>query len=261
MKIVGSNPTIQDKVVDDKDKLLDKVLTESSVDNSPEIVIDTLIRNPTKAKEISANAEPNLLENDLGKPKPISFGNVSGNLSSESLAAEKGSNNETKVADILVSTFNNIRDELISTILYLVGNREDAQDIAQETFLKCWRIGEQLSEIQNIRAWIFRVALNTAKDLQRSAWRRRSRNYQGEEMMIASRESSPMDLLESQESLYHLKQAISNLREEEKEVFLLRQNGGLTYEQIAEIRNAPVGTVKTQMRTALQKLRRVLDPN
>ena len=41
-------------------------------------------------------------------------------------------------------------------------------------------------------------------------------------------------------------------------MFLLRQNGGLTYEQIAEIRSAPVGTVKTQMRAALQKLRKVL---
>ena len=51
------------------------------------------------------------------------------------------------------------------------------------------------------------------------------------------------------------------LRPDEKEVFLLRQNGGLTYEEIAEIRKAPVGTVKTQMRSALQKLRRSwLDP-
>ena len=53
-------------------------------------------------------------------------------------------------------------------------------------------------------------------------------------------------------------QAILDLRQEEKEVFLLRQNGNLTYEQIAEIRSSPVGTVKTQMRAALQKLRKVL---
>ena len=48
------------------------------------------------------------------------------------------------------------------------------------------------------------------------------------------------------------------LRPEEKEVFLLRQNGDLTFEEIADQRSVPVGTVKTQMRTALQKLRRVL---
>jgi RNA polymerase sigma-70 factor (ECF subfamily) len=52
--------------------------------------------------------------------------------------------------------------------------------------------------------------------------------------------------------------ALLNLRREEKEVFLLRQNGDLTYEQIAKACRRPVGTIKTQMRAALQKLRKVL---
>ena len=69
---------------------------------------------------------------------------------------------------------------------------------------------------------------------------------------------APGEELEGQEDLARLRVAILGLRPDEKEVFLLRQNGGLTYEEIAELRNAPVGTVKTRMRTALQKLRRVL---
>ena len=52
--------------------------------------------------------------------------------------------------------------------------------------------------------------------------------------------------------------ALMHLRPEEKEVFLLRQNGALTYEQIAELHARPVGTIKTQMRSALMKLRKVL---
>jgi RNA polymerase sigma-70 factor (ECF subfamily) len=68
----------------------------------------------------------------------------------------------------------------------------------------------------------------------------------------------PMDRVEHQETLLRLRKAIMNLRQEEKEVFLLRQNGDLTYEQIAEARKTPVGTVKTQMRSALQKLRKLL---
>ena len=64
--------------------------------------------------------------------------------------------------------------------------------------------------------------------------------------------------MEQRESVERVRLAIHGLRQEEKEVFLLRQNGELTYEQIAEIRNRPVGTVKTQMRSALQKLRKVL---
>jgi Sigma-70, region 4. len=46
-----------------------------------------------------------------------------------------------------------------------------------------------------------------------------------------------------------------DLRPEEKEVFLLRQNAEMTYEQIAEAANRPLGTIKTQMRSALQKLK------
>ena len=58
--------------------------------------------------------------------------------------------------------------------------------------------------------------------------------------------------------MYRLRKAIMGLREEEKEVFLLRQNGGLTYEQVAESMGIPLGTVKTRMRMALSKLRSVL---
>jgi RNA polymerase sigma-70 factor (ECF subfamily) len=64
--------------------------------------------------------------------------------------------------------------------------------------------------------------------------------------------------IEQHESLELLRDALMHLRPEEKEVFLLRQNGELTYEQIAEMYHRPVGTVKTQMRSALQKLRKVL---
>ena len=69
---------------------------------------------------------------------------------------------------------------------------------------------------------------------------------------------SASDLLQEKEALESLRRALFHLRPEEKEVFLLRQNGDLTYEEIAVMRRTPVGTIKTQMRSALQKLRRVL---
>jgi RNA polymerase sigma-70 factor (ECF subfamily) len=165
--------------------------------------------------------------------------------------------------EALIAMFNQVRDELISTLLYLLGNPDDAQDAAQEAFLKCWRARQSVPELHNLRAWIFRVALNAAKDFQRSAWNRKSRPLPEEEVMLPARPDDvpPGGTLEDQEALDRLRRAIAQLRQDEKEVFLLRQNGELTYEQIAEIRNAPVGTVKTQMRTALIKLRRVLNPN
>jgi RNA polymerase sigma-70 factor (ECF subfamily) len=158
----------------------------------------------------------------------------------------------------LLGVFSELRDELVSTLMYLLGNRDDAQDAAQEAFLKCWRARESIGGVQNLRAWIFRVGLNAAKDFQRSAWNRRAKPFMGEESMLAGREISPTEMIEEKEDLERLRRAIHDLRQEEKEVFLLRQNGGLTYEQIAEIRNSPVGTVKTQMRAALQKLRKIL---
>jgi RNA polymerase sigma-70 factor (ECF subfamily) len=165
---------------------------------------------------------------------------------------------QSNTGDILLRTFTDLRDELVSTLCFLLGNAEDAQDVAQEAFLRCWRTQEGLPEIHNLRAWIFRVGLNAAKDLQRSAWRRRVKPLLGADAMPTTDNASPLTALEEQERLHCLRQALLHLRPEEKEVFLLRQNGELTYEQIAELHDRPVGTVKTQMRSALQKLRKIL---
>jgi RNA polymerase sigma-70 factor (ECF subfamily) len=160
--------------------------------------------------------------------------------------------------DAFVRAFNEVRTELVSTLYFLLGNHEDAQDAAQDAFLKCWRTKDSLLEVRNLRAWIFRVALNAAKDLQRSAWRRRAKPLHENAGQDAMFEINPAQSLEEQETLEQLRQALVDLRAEEKAVFLLRQNGDLTYEEIAEIRRCPVGTVKTQMRAAMFKLRRVL---
>ncbi|MBN9518945.1 RNA polymerase sigma factor [bacterium] len=162
--------------------------------------------------------------------------------------------------DALVALFNQIRDELVSTLLYVIGNADDAQDAAQEAFLKCWRSRHTMGDVQNVRAWIFRIGLNAAKDHQRSAWKRKSRPLPDDDLMSPARDGPPGESLEDRETVGRLREALTNLRPEEREVFLLRQNGELTYEQIAELRGAPVGTVKTQMRAALQKLRKVLNP-
>jgi RNA polymerase sigma-70 factor (ECF subfamily) len=167
-------------------------------------------------------------------------------------------NGEAVGAELLVRTFNGLRDELLSTLIYVLGNRDDAQDAAQEAFVKCWGARGQLGEVVNLRAWIFRVGFNTAKDMQRSAWNRKAKQLKGEEFTMLGKEPAPGQTLEHKESLERLRRAIVDLRQEEKEVFLLRQNGDLTYEQIAEMRNCPVGTVKTQMRSALEKLRKLL---
>lgn len=160
--------------------------------------------------------------------------------------------------DQLLRTFSELRDTLVSTLWHIMGNKEDAQDAAQDAFLKCWRAHASLRDIQNLRAWIFRVAINVARDRQSSPWHRRSQQLVLEADLLTGNGTRPEQIAERQEEEERLRCAIHRLRRDEKEVFLLRQNSDLTFEQIALVRGSPVSTVKTQMRRALHKLRQRL---
>ena len=162
-------------------------------------------------------------------------------------------------ADRLTRAFNDMRDELVSTLLYLLGNRDDAQDAAQEAFVKCWRTRDSLPDVQNLRAWIFRVGLNAAKDMQRSAWNRKAKPLLGDEIMIVGRDARPGDLLEEQEDLARLRDAILGPAPgREGSVPACGRTAASPTRRSPKSGSAPVGTVKTQMRSALQKLRKVL---
>ena len=100
------------------------------------------------------------------------------------------------------------------------------------------------------------MGLNAARDLQRNAWRRRARPLTAATPDAEAKDDSPQDALADKEGLERLRAALVHLGPNEQAVFLLRQNGDLSYQEIAELRRSPVGTVKTQMRAALQKLRR-----
>jgi RNA polymerase sigma-70 factor, ECF subfamily len=158
----------------------------------------------------------------------------------------------------LVCAYNEVRIRLVSRLFYVLGDYEDAQDAAQDAFLKCWRSREGIREVRNLRAWIYRIGLNAAKDLQRNAWRRRARPLIGAATLVESHDGCPVKRAEDREAEEHLRRAILDLRPEEREVFLLRLNSGLTYEEIAKLLRIPVGTVKTQMRAAVAKLRQML---
>jgi RNA polymerase sigma-70 factor (ECF subfamily) len=161
-------------------------------------------------------------------------------------------------SEALVHAFNQARGELLASLLVLTGNDADAQDILQNAFLRCWQARADLDQIQNLRAWIWRVAVNAAHDLHRTAWRRRAKPLSSLPSAPPCRGASPADAVVERERWERLQTAVQGLRREEREVFALRQNGDLTFDQIASMRGAPVGTVKTQIRRALQKLRRAL---
>jgi len=162
-------------------------------------------------------------------------------------------------AEQLETAFSQGQDELLGTLYYLVGNLEDARDALQETFLKCWRHREQLPEIENLKAWIFRIAVNTGRDMRTTAWRRRRKPLGDESATLISHTQGPQADAMRREQLTLIRKTLQRLRPEEQEVFLLRQNGQMTYDKIAQALNIPVGTVKTRMRLALNRLREALE--
>jgi RNA polymerase sigma-70 factor (ECF subfamily) len=160
----------------------------------------------------------------------------------------------------LLRDFTDMRPRLLDKLTALLSSEADAQDALQTAFLNCWRARAHLGRVRNLRGWIWRVGMNAARDLRKAGWRRRVRPLEtaGEEALC--RQASPSDSLLRQEEQDRLCSALAHLRPAEREVFVLRHDDALTYQEIADRRGCPVGTAKPLMRNALLKLRRILHP-
>jgi RNA polymerase sigma-70 factor, ECF subfamily len=164
-----------------------------------------------------------------------------------------------QAAGRLEEVFSRYQDELLGMLFYVVGNVEDARDALQDAFIKCWRHRDGIDDIENLRAWVFRVALNAGRDLRETAWRRRRQSLEEGGNHLASADPRPDAAALQNERLAIVRQAIGQLRPEEQEVFLLRQDGQMSYDQIAQAISIPLGTVKTRMRLSLKKLREAVE--
>ena len=159
----------------------------------------------------------------------------------------------------LEQAFQEYQPQLLGALYCLLGNLDDARDALQEAFLKCWQHRESLDGITNLKAWIFRVVLNTGRDMRAAAWKRKRKDWTGETDTMIDPRPTPGEQVAADEEWEHIRCAVRRLRPEEQEVFLLRQNAGLTYEEVADTLNIPVGTVKTRMRMALMHIRQQLE--
>ena len=154
-----------------------------------------------------------------------------------------------------------LRDRLAGTAFHVLDDRQDAREAVQEGFLHCWRGRSSADGVRDLDAWIFSVVLNAAKDLRRRRTLRRTEPLPAEEAMRpTSLETGPAALAERSEALDRVRAAIGALPETAREVFLLRENGDLTFEAIASLLRVPVGTAKTRMRAALRRIREALAP-
>ncbi len=165
-------------------------------------------------------------------------------------------------ADPLTARFLSLSDRLTGTAFFVLGHREDAREAVQEAFVRCWRAKDGAQAARDLDAWVFAVVLNAAKDLRRRRRLRSAAPLPSEDTMRATqREERPGAALERRDALERVRNEIHALPEAEREVFLLRQNGGLTFEAIGEALGVPVGTAKTRMRAALRRLREAIDPD
>ena len=173
-------------------------------------------------------------------------------------AIRHGAEGPPGASESLEGVFARWEDELLGTLYYLLGNLDDAKEALQETFVKCWRHRDEVPGVHNLRAWVFRIALNTGRDMRAAAWRRRRKPLPEDvDALLADPSHAESDTIR-REQVARLRSAVAELRQEEQEVFLLRQNGQLKYEEIAESLGIPIGTVKTRMRLAIGKLRLTL---
>src|SRR6267378_5193603 len=105
--------------------------------------------------------------------------------------------------DDLARAYQELRDELAGTLYSLLGNHADAQDAAQAAFLSCWQARGGLAGVRDLRAWVFRAAVNAAKDLARNAWRRKRRPLDHTAEERASMGDSPVEFLIDREQVAH----------------------------------------------------------
>ena len=161
--------------------------------------------------------------------------------------------------ELLVQAFQSFEAELLGTLYHMLGNMEDARDAIQEAFIRCWKRQDSLHEIQNLRAWIFRIAYNISLDIRKSAWRRKKQALGEKEPDVVATELQPDAQMQQKEELGRIREAIQSLDESERDVFLLRQNGDMSFDQIAQTLDIPIGTAKTRMRRAVLKLHGILN--
>jgi RNA polymerase sigma-70 factor (ECF subfamily) len=155
--------------------------------------------------------------------------------------------------------FQTHRQGLAGAVRSVLGPTADVSELLQEAFLKCWQSWQRGTRPLDPVAWIFVIAWNVAVDHRRRRQRRPPHESLDEEQMpTATTQPSPSHALEQREAVVRAQAAIAGLSDPEQQVFLLRVAGELTFDGVAEALSIPVGTAKTRMRAALQKLRMAL---
>lgn len=157
--------------------------------------------------------------------------------------------------------------DIFRFVFHLTGNRAEAEDLFQETWLRVVRHGQIRPDAQDLKPWLLTIVLNLHRDALRRKRVRRMfllRHYHREQPDSSTSDgyapslTEPARVTEQAWLQRDIDQAIAGLPEKQRRVFLLSEFEGLRQSEIAGIMGIPVGTVKSLLHRAVKRLQREL---
>lgn len=172
-------------------------------------------------------------------------------------------------ASVFPTIVRRYKDRLHSAVFRMVGDRDKADDIVQETFVRVHRNAARYKTIARFSTWIYTIALNMAKNEIRNTRRRRTsslwevgpeRDGQPVAYEIPDETERPDQIVERRNLRGLLERCIEKLPPKYKAMIVLRDVEGLSYEEIATMLKLPEGTVKSRMNRARLRFKELLEP-
>ena len=167
-------------------------------------------------------------------------------LDEDSLLISKAQNGDTGAFNFLMTKY---YPRVYASLFSFTKSKEDSEDIAQQTFVKVWQQINSFRGDSALFTWIYRIAINLAKNYVVSA------SYKKQKINISSDAvdidfptyDNPENSLMHDESLKNIKSYVNKLPETLRTAFTLREVDGMSYEEIANITNTPIGTVRSRI--------------
>jgi len=138
--------------------------------------------------------------------------------------------------------------------LRYMGNEDDALDALQESFIKIFRYLGKFNEQSRFDTWVYRIVVNSCNDMLR---KNKRNEYDDEFPDIADNNPGPLEVLERKEESSYILECLNKLKAEHREILILRDVRGLSYDEIAEVLDCSLGTVKSKISRARQNLKEI----
>jgi RNA polymerase sigma-70 factor (ECF subfamily) len=153
--------------------------------------------------------------------------------------------------------YNKYKNRVFGFLFKMTGERDVAEDLLQETFLAAYRNAFQFDRSRSFLSWLFGIAHKRTIDYFRHA-RVETDHREDAVNSVGSRIDAPDDELANTDMRQLINSAVGKLDPFQREVFMLRELGGVPFKEIAEIMNCPINTTLGRMRLALKNIRKDL---